>query len=406
MAGFLLGSAGMFATMYSTQAILPELGRDFGVSPARAGLTISSVIVAVAVGVWVWGPLSDRIGRRRSLLVASSLLVVPTVAAALAPTFPALVACRVGQGLCMPGLLAVGVPYVMEAFGSLGGRVMGVYVSSLVAGGLVGRLGVGLLTAAIGWRWSIGLLAILPAAGALLMRRTLPDLGAPARSATSRAGLAAQLRNGAVLRPAAAAGALFFTFVGVFSYVVFRLEEPPFGYGTAAGSLIFVLWLLGVLGPSAGRLADRIGWRRTAAVAITLATAGLLLSLPPWLPTLAIGLGAVTVAMFTGVTAAQLGVTTAVEIDRGAASAVYFSIYYGCGAVGGYVPGLAWERWGWNGVAVVGLAAIAVAALALMSTSGRSGSSARPRSRGASVGAVRRQAEEGGPRGKHGFPRD
>ena len=51
MAGFLLGSAGMFATMYSTQAILPELGREFDVGPAQAGLTISAVVVAIAVGV-------------------------------------------------------------------------------------------------------------------------------------------------------------------------------------------------------------------------------------------------------------------------------------------------------------------------------------------------------------------
>ena len=42
LAGFMLGAAGMFATMYSTQAILPELSRDFDVSPSRAGLTISS----------------------------------------------------------------------------------------------------------------------------------------------------------------------------------------------------------------------------------------------------------------------------------------------------------------------------------------------------------------------------
>src|SRR5437764_6165893 len=143
LAGFLLGSAGMFATMYSTQAILPDLGRSFGVGPAHAGLTISAVVVAIACGVWLWGPLSDRIGRRRSIVVASALLVAPTVAAGLAPTFPALLGCRAVQGLCMPGLLAVGVPYVMAAFGPwLGGRAMGVYVAALGAGGLIGRLGV------------------------------------------------------------------------------------------------------------------------------------------------------------------------------------------------------------------------------------------------------------------------
>ena len=38
MTGLALGGAGMFAVMYATQAILPVLGRDFGVSPSRAGL--------------------------------------------------------------------------------------------------------------------------------------------------------------------------------------------------------------------------------------------------------------------------------------------------------------------------------------------------------------------------------
>src|SRR5580692_5257264 len=82
LAGFLLGASGMFATMYSTQAILPELGQSFGVGPARAGLTVSVLIFSIAIGAWVWGPVSDRIGRRRTLITASALLVIP---AALAP---------------------------------------------------------------------------------------------------------------------------------------------------------------------------------------------------------------------------------------------------------------------------------------------------------------------------------
>jgi YNFM family putative membrane transporter len=66
------------------------------------------------------------------------------------------------------------------------------------------------------------------------------------------------------------------------------------------------------------------------------------------------------------VTAAQLGVTGAAAVDRGAASSVYFSLYYGVGSLGGYLPGLAWERYGWNGVAVTGFAALAVAGAVLL----------------------------------------
>jgi predicted MFS family arabinose efflux permease len=85
----------------------------------------------------------------------------------------------------------------------------------------------------------------------------------------------------------------------------------------------------------------------------------------------------VTISMFAGVTALQLGVTSASDVDRGAASAVYFSIYYGCGAIGGYLPGLAWQTWRWNGVAGVALAAVAVAALALLSSRGMASSTPR-----------------------------
>jgi YNFM family putative membrane transporter len=370
IAAFLLGSSGMFATMYSTQAILPELGREFDVSPARAGLTVSTVVLAVAVGVYLWGPLSDRIGRRRAILLASTLLIAPTIAAGLAPTFGAVLVCRALQGLCLPGLLAVGVPYVMEAFGPwLGGRAMGIYVSALVAGGLIGRVGVALVTAAVGWRWAVGGLAVLPAAGVVLMRRSLPDVGAPARSGSRGGGIPDQLRNGTLLRIALAAGALFFTFVGVFSYVTFRLEQPPFSFGTATGSLIFLLWVIGAVGPWAGKLVDRLGWRPTALGAAACAATGIALSVPDWLPTLVVGLGLVTLAMFGGVTALQLGVTESTLVDRGAATAVYFSVYYGSGAIGAYVPGLAWQAWGWTGVALVGLSAVGIASLALLSVS-------------------------------------
>ncbi|MEZ0293829.1 MAG: MFS transporter, partial [Solirubrobacteraceae bacterium] len=140
MAPFLVAAAAMFAVMYSTQAILPELGREFDVTPSQAGLTISVVIGALAVGAWFWGPLSDRIGRRASLVLASGAIVLPTVLVAFAPSFPVLLGLRVLQGLCMPGLITVGVPYVTEAYApQLGARAMGYYMTALVAGGLIGR---------------------------------------------------------------------------------------------------------------------------------------------------------------------------------------------------------------------------------------------------------------------------
>ena len=367
MSGLLVGAAGMFATMYSTQAILPVLRRHFGVSPSQAGLTISVVVISVALAGWVWGPVSDRIGRERSLTLASALLVLPTIGTALAPTFGALLLFRVVQGLCMPGLLIVGVPYVAEVFTPrLGGRAMGYYVGGLFAGGVIGRVGVGLATAAVGWRPALGALALLPLGGAAVMHRTLPGAPAPRRSGRQLGAVSTQLRNWRVLRPAFAASALFFAFVGTFSYATFRLTQPPFDYGTGTASLVFALWALGVVAPPAGRLADRIGWRRTSTAGLLCSAAGVLLSLPASLASLVPALALVLLGMFTGVTAAQLGVSAAGEVDRGVASAVYFSLYYLAGALAGFVPGLAWQSWAWPGVAALALGVLAVGLAALL----------------------------------------
>jgi YNFM family putative membrane transporter len=363
LSSFGLGAAGMFATVYCTQAILPTLGREFGVGAAKTGLTISVVVVAMAVGAWIWGPLSDRIGRKRCLVLSSGLLVAPTVGLGLAPSFTVLLLCRLLQGLCMPGLLAVGLNYVQEVFGDwLGGKAMGCYLSSLVAGGLIGRVGVALASEEVGWRLSLAGLALLPSVATLFMHYALPQSASPAKEQQKLTAVVRLIGNRALLLATLGGCALFFSFVGVFSFVTYYLEAPPFSLSTAAGSLIFLLWSFGAIGPIAGAIADRIGWRSTLGGALTASLLALPLSLVGTLPTIVVALAVLTVGMFSGATAAQIGVATASESDRGTASAIYYSSYYTCGAVAAYLPGIAWEWWGWPGVTGVALGVLAPAA--------------------------------------------
>ena len=116
------------------------------------------------------------------------------------------------------------------------------------------------------------------------MHRSLPDVGPPARSGSRGGGVPAQLRNGLLLRIGVAGGSLFFIFVGVFSYAVFRLRQPPFGFGGTASALIFLFWLLGAVGPWAGKYAERVGWRRMALTAVGCCIAGVVLTIPATLP--------------------------------------------------------------------------------------------------------------------------
>jgi MFS family permease len=137
---------------------------------------------------------------------------------------------------------------------------------------------------------------------------------------------------------------------------------------------------MGAAGPGAGRLADRFGWRTVALTGTLLALSGVLLSLPAHIVTLVPALAMVVLGMFTGVTAAQLGVSEAGDADRGAASAAYFTLYYAAGALAGFVPGLAWQAWEWPGVAALALAALGLG-LAGSARGGRRVSGDLPRER-------------------------
>src|SRR2546423_6190776 len=148
-----LAPAFIFANMYTTQAILPVLSQDFQISAPAAGLTVSLLVLAVAIGSLFYGPLSDRIGRKTVMVGASFLVLIPTLLCGFAPNFAVLVALRTMQGLLMPGLTSVAIPYVNEEFAGKGrGLAMGVYVSGLTLGGLFARVGSAALAGIYNWR--------------------------------------------------------------------------------------------------------------------------------------------------------------------------------------------------------------------------------------------------------------
>jgi YNFM family putative membrane transporter len=97
-------------------------------------------------------------------------------------------------------------------------------------------------------------------------------------------------------------------------------------------------------------------------------TAGVLLTAGGSLAVVVLGLACIATGMFAGYTATQLGVGDVARADRGSASALFFSAYYGAGAIGAFVPGLAWEAYGWNGVVALGLVALTLTAAALAAT--------------------------------------
>jgi DHA1 family bicyclomycin/chloramphenicol resistance-like MFS transporter len=79
---------------------LPSIGSDLDASAASVQLTVTACLLGLASGQLVAGPLSDRLGRRRPLLVGLGGYTVVSLLCALAPSVWALIALRLAQGLC------------------------------------------------------------------------------------------------------------------------------------------------------------------------------------------------------------------------------------------------------------------------------------------------------------------
>lgn len=364
-----------FTAMYSTQPILPQIGDEFHVSPAQAGLTILAVTFALAFASLGAGRIADAIGTRRMMLICGTLLSVFSLAVPLAPTFAWLVTLRAAQGLAVPGITVAGLAYLHnELPASWRGRVSGFYVAANTIGGLVGRLGVGLTVETLGWRGGLGLVAGWVILGTLLLaaapvsRRTAPETFQPTSQSARPPTMAVIIRK--LWWAPLIGGTVFFPFLTIFSYSPYRLEGPPFHLSPTVASLLYLVYILGALAsPIAGNISDHVGRRPTIQVSLVITFIGLACTLIDSLPLTMLGLAIVCVGSLMAHVVANASVSETANPLGAQARATALSLYtlgfYIGGGLGSFVPGLALVGFGWHGV--VALCALAVVAAFLCS---------------------------------------
>ncbi|MFF0292270.1 multidrug effflux MFS transporter [Kitasatospora sp. NPDC004614] len=158
---------------------LPELTADLHSTAPAAQLTLTGSLLGMAAGQLLFGPLSDRIGRRRPLLAGLALYTVASVMCALATSMPMLVAGRALQGVAGSAGLVIARAIVRD-------RLEGVaMIRFLATMGLISGLAP-ILAPVVGaqllhitdWRGTFFILTVLGAlltvGSALGIRETLP----------------------------------------------------------------------------------------------------------------------------------------------------------------------------------------------------------------------------------------
>ena len=362
---------GAFLHLYAPQSVLPMMAQEFGVGAADASTVITAGTFAVAATAPFTGALSDVLGRRRLIVIALALLLIPATMTALAPTFHEVVFWRFIHGLLLPPIFTVTIAYIGDEFppGEVN-SAFGIYVSASAVGGFLSRFVPGMLTDYVGWRG--GFLAL--ACGSLICLAMVALLLTPERQfvratdfGTSLRQMLAHLRNPRLVATYAVGFGVLFNFIATFTYLSFHLAAPPFNKSPAFLGSMFVVYLVGsVAALWLGRAIAWLGRRNFVLCVLGIWACGMLVSLIP----------SVTAIVFSLVVASTCGILTqasstsfvAITAKTGTSAAVglYVTSFYIGGTFGGWLPALAYEAGGWpySLALVIGMLAIMAAIVA------------------------------------------
>lgn len=350
------GGFNTFAILWSTQPLLPEIAKEYQVSPAVSSLTLSSTTIALAVSMLLAGSLSEVYGRKPVMaisLVASSILAILT---AFCPNFEFLLLLRILQGISLGGLPAIAMAYLGEEIepSSLG-LAMGLYISGNSIGGMGGRIISGILTDLFNWRVSLVVIGIISLLASLLFWYTLPksahfqprklEIGKLTKS------LLSQFREPGLYYLFAIGFLLMGCFVSLYNYIGFQLIAPPYSLSQSLVGAIFVVYLVGTFSSTwMGMLADKHGRRQILLVSLSIVLIGACITLNANLWFKILGIAIFTFGFFAGHSIVSGWVSKMATHDKAQASALYLFFYYVGSSIGGTSGGTFYSHYGWGGV--------------------------------------------------------
>lgn len=360
----------IISNIHVTQPILPILSKEFMVSEQTASLAVSLPILFLSITLLLYGPLSDFFGRKQIMITTGFLLAIPTFLTIFSENFNFFLLMRALQGCFVSGMAAIAMAYISEEFPwQLLGRAIGIYILGMITSGLTGRVLGGLISGLFGWKAMFITFAFFNILGSLLMLVYLPSSKNFIKNLSikeSFLGMILHLKNKILLGAFLIAFSLFFTFTCIFTYVAFYLTNSPFNLNTVQLSMIYFVYIAGLISPFAGAYSNKIGRKPVILYGLITAFAGICLTLIPNTIFVILGLFLLCTGLFITQPSASALVGENAKSAKGSATSLYLFSYYLGGSLGAFFPGYLWNLYGWIGIFFISVLMILMSVTALL----------------------------------------
>ncbi|MBB4931636.1 DHA1 family bicyclomycin/chloramphenicol resistance-like MFS transporter [Lipingzhangella halophila] len=230
----------------------PEIAADLGAAEAQIQLTLTAMMVGLALGQLIIGPLSDGLGRRTPMLVGVAVFTIASFLCVLVPSAGVFVALRFVQGVAGAAGAVISRAVVRDLFsGDDAARFFSRLVLVIGVAPMLGPIVGGQLLLVGPWQLCFVVLGAVSALSFVVVFFWLPEtLPGEQRQAMRVSGLLVTVwrlvRDARFVGPALTLGltfAMMFTYISAFSFV----SQDEFGASAQAYSVMFAINTVGLI---------------------------------------------------------------------------------------------------------------------------------------------------------------
>jgi len=349
------------SAVFMTQSIFLELSESFKIDITQARFSFSIVSLFYSASFFFLGPAADKFDLPKIAVTGVLLLAMTVFCSSYATNFSLFIIAMALMGICAALIPASMFPHIAKTSPK---NKIGIYVGSIVASGtfgvIFGRVSMGLLTSIIGWQFSFRIFSVvLFFLSALTFLSLVEKHDEKSKNHQKLTRLYAKsirlFFNPKILSLLLAGFSLFVGFLGMVTFLTYRLIAPPFNFSSGEVGWISFAGITALIAPFAGNLSQKIGTYKIIFMGLLVCL--LSFQLMGWFQSItltALGL----LLLFLGVYACQplvfllIGQNVPKE-SIGSATSLYILFCIGGGSLSSIFLGPVWRSYGWHGITIL-----------------------------------------------------